>query len=458
MSCNFISELSDLAYYEDHIIDLLKTYTSFTERSGSFKQSKSIGIIGFGAMGKLYTNKLAYNQWSVNICDTIENFEENSTYVNSLDYKKHINLYKSADEVIMNSDYIMFCTEAHIITHILDNIKNKSILHSKIIGGQASSKSKEVLSFLRFKKSYHLDDMSIICLHSMHGPNVPSINQNLALIPVVVNRITDLQFVDELTEVFESRKHIMTFLQHDQTTANTQGLTHCVFINMGRAWYKMGKYPWLYEANNTNPLEIVKVNLAFRIFGNNSHVYSNLAVMNPFSKQYIKVFSENAQEINERIENNDGDALFTEFKEIFAMVFDENTNYFSLLDIDDASISCDDDENTHLSLLALLKTWHVCKINPIKDLQLGTPLYKLLVQTIIKLFSKDTLVKVATKSTKYSEDDKLYVSSVMQYAKNIINEDKEGFDRDFVEVVEFFQGENMEKVKQKAQKMILNLK
>ena len=458
MSSNFISELSDLAYSENHIIDFLKTYTGFNNSNDSFKQSKSIGVVGFGAMGKLYTNKLASNHWSVNICDTMANFEDNTTYINNLDYNKYINLYESADEVIMNSDYTMFCTEAHIIAHILDNIKDKSILHNKIIGGQASSKSKEVLSFLQFKKTYRLDDLSIICLHSMHGPNVPSINQNLALIPVVVKRNADLQFVDEFTNVFESRKHIMTFLQHDQTTANTQGLTHCVFINMGRAWYKIGKYPWLYEANNTNPLEVVKVNLTFRIFGNNSHVYSNLAVMNPFSKQYIKVFSENAQKINERIENHDGDVLFTEFKEIFAMVFDQNINYFSLLGIDETLISCDDDENTHLSLLALLKTWHDCKINPIKDLQLGTPLYKLLVQTVIKLFSNSNLVKVATKSTKYSEDDKLYVSSVMQYANNIINEDKESFDREFVEVVEFFQGDSMEKVKQKAQKMILNLK
>lgn len=458
MTTSFTSELNDLSYSENVVLDLLKTYKSYNNFNDSLRENKSIGIVGFGAMGKLYTNKLASNLWSVNICDTMANYDENTNYVNNLAYKNYVSLYENADEVIKASDYTMFCTEAHIITNILDNIKDKSIFNNKIIGGQASSKSKEVLSLLHFRKTYNLNDLSIICLHSMHGPNVPSINQNLALIPVVVNRIKDLQFVDEFTNVFESHKHIMSFLQHDQTTANTQGLTHCVFINMGRAWYKMGKYPWLYDTNNTNPLEVVKVNLTFRIFGNNSHVYSNLAIMNPFSKQYINVFSKNVQKINERIENHDGDALFIEFKEIFATVFDKNINYFSLLGIDDTLISCDNDENTHLSLLALLKTWHDCAINPIKDLQLGTPLYKLLVQAVIKLFSNNSLVQVATKSIKYSEDDKMYVSSVMQYANNILNEDKEGFDKDFVEVVDFFQGESMEKVKQKAQKMILNLK
>ncbi|GMM41799.1 prephenate dehydrogenase (NADP(+)) [Hanseniaspora uvarum] len=459
MAALFLSSLKDLDYSEEYIFDILQSYSKSDFPNDSLKHKKSIGIVGFGAMGKLYTQKLASESYTVNVCDTIENYEKNSIYVSTSTNREFIKLCKNAQEVIMNSDYIMFCTEAHIITDILENIKDKTVFRNKTIGGQASSKSKEVLSFLQFKKKNKLSDLNIICLHNMHGPNVPSKNQNLAIIPVSINSTTDLFFVDDFTDVFESRKHYMTFLQHDKTTANTQGLTHCVFINMGRAWFNMGKYPWLYDSNNTNPLEVVKVNLTFRIFGNNSHIYSNLAIMNPFSKNYIKLFGENVQKINERIESQeDGDLLFCEFKEMFSQVFDKDVNYFSLLGIDDTPVPYDNDENTHLSLLALLKTWHDCHIDPIKDMQLGTPLYKLLLQAVIKLFFNEPLLQVATKSIKYSEDDKMYVSSVLQYADNIMNEDRLNFDKDFVQVVEFFKGDEMEQVKQKAQDMILKLK
>lgn len=458
MSADFLFKLNELGYSEEAMLTSIDNgFGKYI--SGSHKTTNSIGIIGFGGMGELYTRKLAANKWNVSICDTPQNYQKNKEYIEASNDKEYINLYKTAQEVIVHSDYILFCTEAHVMTTILENIEDKSIFQNKIIGGQASSKSKEVLGLLEFKHKHKLDDLSIICLHNMHGPNVPSKGQNLAIIPVFLKNLRDMQLIQDLVSVFESREFTMTFLQHDKTSANTQGLTHCVFINMGRAWYKTGTYPWLYDSNNTNPLEVVKVNLTFRIFGNNSHIYSNLAIMNPFSKEYIKVFSKNVKEIHDKIQSQEvGDSLFLDLLKMFNKVIDKTHENFEILIMDKTPVPDDNDENTHLSLLALLKTWYDCGIDPLKDMYLCTPLYKLLLQALVKLFANEELVKVATKSIKYTVDDTMYVSSVLEYAQNITDEDRAKFDHDFVEVVDFFKGDDMEQVKQKAQNMILNLK
>ncbi|OBA27184.1 hypothetical protein HANVADRAFT_23741 [Hanseniaspora valbyensis NRRL Y-1626] len=411
-------------------------------------QNKNIGIIGYGAMGRLYAKILLQNQWKVNICDLPENYSTIETEIKNYDNSNNIVLFKTYLDVIKNSYFIMFCTEAHVIGKLLENIKDKTILDDKIIGGQSSSKTIEVINFLENTQELNTD---IITLHSMHGPNVPTKGQSLAVMPVRLNKLINLKFVDSFTDCFESNKKFLTFMQHDKITANTQGLTHCVFINMGKAWYLMGKYPWLYDNNNTNPLEVFKVNLTFRIYGNHPHIYSNLAMMNPYSINAIKVFSKNCELINDMIIKGMSEDLFhilnTAYKNVLGDVDTES----------DYNAYCDNDENTHLTLLALLKTWNDCGINPIEDKALGTPIYKLLLLSVIRLFSSENLLSMAVKSTKYSEDDKQYVASVKNYDSMISNQDTNAFNESFKLVVQFFEGDDMESVKQKAQRMILEL-
>lgn len=445
--------LKELNYNEIEMQNKIKNYTSNQQtfnnnQEPAFFQNKKIGIIGYGAMGRLYAKTLLQNQWKVNICDLPENYSTIKTEIENYDNSENIALFKDYLDVIKNSHFIMFCTEAHVVGKLLENIKDKTILNDKIIGGQSSSKTIEVINFLENTQKLNTD---IITLHSMHGPNVPTKGQSLAIMPVRLNNLINLQFIDSFTDCFESNKKFLTFMQHDKITANTQGLTHCVFINMGKAWYLMGKYPWLYDNNNTNPLEVFKVNLTFRIYGNHPHIYSNLAMMNPYSINAIKVFSKNCELINDMIINGKSEDLFhmlnTAYKNVLGDVDNES----------DYNAYCDNDENTHLTLLALLKTWNDCDINPIEDKALGTPIYKLLLLSVIRLFSSENLLSMAVKSTKYSEDDKQYVASVKNYASMISNQDTNAFNENFKQVVQFFEGDDMESVKQKAQRMILEL-
>lgn len=447
------SLLVSLDYDENRMQEIIKSYTCDATRlvnnsEHSASKSRSIGIIGYGAMGRLYTKTLTDDGWKVNICDLQENYNAIEEELKGFSNKDHVTLFKDYTTVIENSYFVMFCTEAHVISAMLENIKDKSILKNKILGGQSSSKTIEVVNLLKYTQGL---DTDIITLHSMHGPTVPTKGQSLAIIPVRLHDPRNLDFVDSFTTCFESNKKFLTFIAHDKTTANTQGLTHCAFINMGKAWYLAGKYPWLYDTNNTNPLEVFKVNLTFRIYGNNPHVYSNLAMMNPYSIDAIQVFSKNCEIINEMITNGQGDRLFeiltTSFKNVFGDFEFEN----------DCDNSATNNENTHLSLLALLKTWNDCSIDPIADKFLSTPLYKLLLLSVMRLFSNKDLLVIATRSTKYSDDDRNYVDSVKEYSHMISVQDTDAFNDSFNKVVHYFQGDDMEVVKKKAQKMILEL-
>lgn len=447
------SLLVTLDYDENRMQEFIRNYTSDTARpvhnsDYSSARSRSIGIIGYGAMGRLYTKTLTDDKWHVNICDLPENYNSIEKELKEYSNKEFVTLFKDYITVIEKSDFIMFSTEAHIISVMLENIKDKSILKNKILGGQSSSKTIEVVNLLKHTQGL---DTDIITLHSMHGPTVPTKGQSLAIIPVRLHDPRNLDFVDSFTNCFESNKKFLTFIAHDKTTANTQGLTHCAFINMGKAWYLIGKYPWLYDTNNTHPLEVFKVNLTFRIYGNNPHVYSNLAMMNPYSVNAIKVFSKNCEIINNMITTGQGDSLFeiltNAFKNVFGDFESEN----------DSDHSATNNENTHLSLLALLKTWNDCGIDPIADKFLSTPLYKLLLSSVIRLFSHKDLLVIATRSTKYNEDDRKYVDSVKEYSHIIEAQDVDAFKDSFNKVVHYFQGDDMEAVKKKAQQMILEL-
>ncbi|XBW36447.1 hypothetical protein QEN19_002025 [Hanseniaspora menglaensis] len=445
--------LLSLGYDEDRaqsVINAFKSRAHETRASGyGDLKNKAIGIIGYGAMGKMYAKQLSQSSWMVNVCDLPENYETNKKEIGLYNKSGLITLFKDYIEVIKNSYFIMFCTESNVIGSFFEAVEDKSIFENKIISGQSSSKTIEVITLLKHTQKLNTD---IITLHSMHGPNVPSKGQSLALIPVRLNNVDNLHFVDSFTDCFESDKKFLTFIKHDKTTANTQGLTHCAFINMGKAWYLMGKYPWLYDNNNTNPLEVFKVNLTFRIYGNPPHVYSNLAMMNPYSINAIKVFSKNCTLINKMITDGSHVELFNTLISSYNNVFQNATS----LSVDDTEYA-ESGENTHLSLLALLKTWSDCGIDPISDKALGTPLYKLLLISVLRLFSNKLLLSIATKSTKYSLDDQEYVKSVEAYSTMISSQDRKSFNKSFQTVVEFFKGDDMEVVKQKAQKMILEL-
>lgn len=78
-------------------------------------------------------------------------------------------------------------------------------------------------------EKYLPEDVSIISLHSLHGPSISPLGQALI---VIQHRGSDeqLRMVEDIVKPLQSRIVRMTYEEHDEITANTQAVTHAAFL------------------------------------------------------------------------------------------------------------------------------------------------------------------------------------------------------------------------------------
>lgn len=162
---------------------------------------------------------------------------------------------------------------------------------------------------------------------------------------------------------------------------------------MGEAWHCEGQYPW-ERARWVSGIEVVKVNIALRIYSAKWHVYAGLAILNPAAQVQIKQFARSCtelfklmtggheKELSERVWaarekvfgwKRDEDGHDEERRPI--LLSDEMLDQFSLGTKDK---SAPEEPNSHLSLLAMVDCWAKLGINPLEHLEVaGTPVFML---------------------------------------------------------------------------------
>ncbi|RMD42148.1 hypothetical protein DV735_g3012, partial [Chaetothyriales sp. CBS 134920] len=224
-----------------------------------------VGIIGMGDMGRLYAKRLSRGGWKVHACDQEQNF---SRLQKDLASDAGIVVLKNGHEVARTSDYILYNVEASMIDSVVREY-GKSTKPGAIVGGQTSCKAPETKAF-----ECHLPQAcEIVSLHSLHGPSTDPQGQPLVqMIPlpgnfaIIPHRASpeSVSKVQEIVACLESKTAIMTAVEHDSITANTQ-----VLID-------------LYT-------------LAFRIFAQKWHVYAGLSLFNPFSETHLAHYATSAR-------------------------------------------------------------------------------------------------------------------------------------------------------------------
>jgi prephenate dehydrogenase (NADP+) len=201
-------------------------------------------------------------------------------------------------------------------------------------------------------------------------------------------------------ESFKSRYVYLTYEEHDLVTANTQAVTHAAFLSMGTAWKNSQDYPWETE-RYVGGIEIVKINIALRIYSNKWHVYAGLAILNPSAREQIRMYAQCATDIFKLMIEEKKDALRQRMYEARQGVFgwtqqqegDVETSTASkqrkpilLSDriLDQFSLGPKPPvgepvrPNSHLSLLAMVDCWHKLGIKPYDHLDVaGTPVFML---------------------------------------------------------------------------------
>ncbi|KAF8600481.1 putative TYR1-prephenate dehydrogenase [Ceratobasidium sp. AG-I] len=398
-----------------------------------------IGIIGMGEMGKMYAKTLSGAGWAkINVCDRPENYD---TLVEDMRDVRGINVLKDGHAVSRTADWIMYSVEAQFMDKVVAEY-GPSTKVGAIVGGQTSVKTPEREAF----EKYLPEDVHIVSCHSLHGPTVSPEGQPLVIIR---HRGPDwaLQLVENILRPFRSHFVYLSYEEHDLVTANTQAVTHAAFLSMGTAWHCSASYPW-EQGWYVRGIEIVKVNIMLRIYSNKWHVYAGLAILNPAARDMIGQYAKSATELFKLMLAGDSkglrervykarEALFGPHRRVTPILLSEDVlDKFSMArgeppaaDIpsehparstssrtraSESSSSRPINNNSHLSLLAMVDCWAALNIDPFAHLSLAaTPLFRMWIGVAEYLFRSearlDAALDAAVHDVSHRSDDLEFV-------------------------------------------------
>ncbi|KAH7099827.1 prephenate dehydrogenase [Auriculariales sp. MPI-PUGE-AT-0066] len=425
-----------------------------------------LGLIGMGEMGRMYAKALATAGWQrIHVCD----LPENEARVRE-DMKEFpiVTVHRDGHGVARTSDWLLYSVEAAHISSVVKQFGPSTKLGA-IVSGQTSVKAPEQLAF----ETYLPRDALIASVHSLHGPSVSSVGQPLVIIP---HRAPEwaARVVEAILAPLRSRHIRMSYAQHDMVTANTQAVTHAAFLSMGTAWASQRAYPWEGEAGLfVGGIEIVKVNIAIRIYSNKWHVYAGLAILNPVAREQIEQFAKSATELftlmisgatnalRQRVLKA-RDAVFgaAEARKVnksitpnFVLTFmarskvrllrEDILDQFQLGGPRTAGMK-EAPANSHLSLLAMVDCWAALGINPFADLEVAaTPVFRLWIGIAQTLFLNEATLEravvAACADDQYRGNDLEFVVAARGWAQCISHGSFELYRRRFEDAASFFE-------------------
>ncbi|KAG0146959.1 hypothetical protein CROQUDRAFT_656752 [Cronartium quercuum f. sp. fusiforme G11] len=407
-----------------------------------------IGLIGMGDMGRMYANRLAKDpERRLLICDRPERFESLK-----LEFKDRTNItvMQNGHLVSRASDFIIYSVDAEFLDGVVEQY-GPSTKTGAIVAAQTSVKTPERIAFEKYLPS----DVKICSVHSLHGPSISPDGEALVLVP---HRCTneDKELVKRLLSPMKSRYVELSYDEHDEVTANTQACTHAAFLSMGTAWHAVGSFPW-EMGRYIRGIEVVKINIALRIYSAKWHVYAGLAILNPSAKIQIDQYARSVTELFTLMISNREDLLRKRVLIARDFVFGiPNSNddlrckplfpsddFFKSFAIGEPAEDESSPPNSHLTLLGIVDCWYQLKINPLKHLELAaTPVFKMWFGLIQFLFLNperlESTISASIKDLSYRGDDCEFVLAARGWSQCISHGDFQVYRRRFEHTAEFF--------------------
>ena len=233
---------------------------------------------------------------------------------------------------------------------------------------------------------------------------------------------------------------------------------------MGTAWHSSGAFPWesgLYVRG----IEVAKINITLRIYSSKWHVYAGLAILNPVAKiqidQYAKsvteifklMIQEKEEELRERMDRARRyvfpDAVGTDDKAADALFLeDEVFDQFAIGSpqpgqANGHSATPAPPPNSHLSLLAIVDSWHQLQLQPFQHLTLAaTPIFRLWFGVSEYLFRSparlEAAIKAAIRDKSHRTDDAEFMVAARGWSQCVSFGDFEAYRRRFENTAEWF--------------------
>ena len=206
-------------------------------------------------------------------------------------------------------------------------------------------------------------------------------------------------------------------------------------------------YILLWEnASYVGGIDNVKVLMTLRIYGGKAHVYSGLAILNPFAREQVKQYATSESELFKLMIQEDEPIFRERMKRAGEFVFGNNDSPILLDDrvLREFSLGNQTERkpNSHLSLLAMVDAWHQLGVNPYKNLICQTPLFRLRLGIAEYLFRNPELLEESIKTALFDNeirgDDLEFHTAVREWASTISHGDTAGYKQQFDSTREFF--------------------
>ncbi len=256
---------------------------------------KIISIIGGnGQMGKKFADEFIAQGYDVLISDIGTN-------------KTNKDIAAKGDIVIVT---VPIRETQHVIEEILPVMNKKALL--------TDFTSVKVLPIEKMTKVG--DDVTIIGGHPLFGPTTNFKNQNFIICRERGNLYVDwyIDFLKSLgLNVLE-----MTKEEHDKNMAVIQCLTHFSALSLGSTLEKL-QYDLNVGESIATPVYLMRFYGVGRILAQDSALYTDIQMYNPFASDVAKIYKESVDELFEAVncsEGNKFDEIFKKSKKYFGVV------------------------------------------------------------------------------------------------------------------------------------------
>ena len=395
-----------------------------------------IGIIGSGEMGKLYAREFARAGYRVNCCDLPENREQLERDL----VGTGVYVLGDGRAVSKRSDLIFYLVPVEDIERAVAQY-GPSTRKYGIVSSGTSVMTPAVKSF----EKYLPGDVNIINWHWLFGPSIKPQGQTTAL----VNHRSNIDAYQRAKDAFETIEtriiELSSYQEHDKITADTQAVTHVGFEAMGTAWKNIGNFPW-ENPTYVGGIDNVKILMTLRIYGGKAHVYSGLAILNPFAREQVRQYATSESELFKSMIQEDEQGFRDRVRKSSEFVFGNNDSPILLDDKVMGEFSLGNPmerkPNSHLSILSMVDAWHQLGINPYKNLICQTPLFRLRLGIAEYLFRNPELLEESVQTALFDRgirgDDLEFHTAVREWANIVEHGDTAGYKQQFDASRKFF--------------------
>lgn len=259
---------------------------------------------------------------------------------------------------------------------------------------------------------------------------------------------------------------------------------------MGTAWHSVGTFPW-ETGRYVRGIEVAKINITLRIYASKWHVYAGLAILNPVAKTQIDQFAksvteiyklmvqEKEKELKERMyaarefvfpnvakDGEQGKPVFLDDDvfDNFAIGPADASSQATTISSNGVHVNGDAEvksaqlppPNSHLSLLAIVDSWHQLQLSPFQHLALAsTPIFRLWFGVAEYLFRSperlDAAVRAAIWDKSHRSDDLEFTIAARGWSQSVRFGDFEAYRRRFEDTADWFRPRFEESTKRGAQ-------